>query len=93
MEVSQQLFFTSDDGTERYFTFEDFDIDDGLPRNCSGSNLMFLEPDTMLADRFYPIASGQLVVPHRFWTFALDHYCMEDLFLNDDFNKVAIYYN
>lgn len=82
IEISQQLFFY---GTSRD---REFEIDAGFPRNCSSTGLMLLEPEAMLADRFYPLANGQLVVPHRFWIFEPDHHCMEDFFFDGDFNKV-----
>jgi len=86
IEVSQQLFFA-----QQHSNFEDvtnFEIDSGFPHDCSPSGLMLLEPESMTADRFYPLASGHLVIPHRFWLFQPDHYCMEDFFLDDNFNKV-----
>ena len=90
IEVSQQLFFIQHDVQHRQLNTEDFEIEDGFPRNCSqDSNLLILEPDIMQADRFYPLLSGQLVVPHRFWLFDRQDYCMEDLFINNDFNKVC----
>ena len=82
IEVSQQLFFGNHPNAD------DFDIDAGFPRNCSQGGLMLLEPEAMMSDRFYPLASGQLVVPHRFWLFEPDSQCMEDFFFDQDFNKV-----
>ena len=88
IEVSQQLFLIQDNVHHRRLGTEDFHIEDGFPRNCSQENLVILEPDIMQADRFYPLVSGDLVVLHRFWLFHRDDYCMEDFFINDDFNKV-----
>ena len=88
IEVTQQLFLIQDH--HKQLSTKDFEIEDGFPRNCSQeSNLLILEPDIMQADRFYPLVSGQLVVPHRFWIFDRSDYCMEDFFINNDFNKVC----
>ncbi len=80
--VSQQLFFAHQNSSNAF----KFKIDSGFPRNCSPDRLLVLEPESIPADSFYPLASGHLVVPHRFWLFQPDHYCTEEL--DENFNKV-----
>ncbi len=86
IEISQQLLFAHQNRSD--VEISNFKLDLGLPRDCSSSGLVVLKPDSIPADRFYPLASGFLVVPHRFWFFQPEHHCMEDFFLDDDFNQV-----
>ncbi|XP_057374652.1 uncharacterized protein LOC130695523 [Daphnia carinata] len=88
---SQQVFFGQEQTLPPQYAFEDVIIDPGFPRNCTpdryGSTLILLEPDTRMADLFYPIATGQLLVPHRFWILHNDDHCIEDFFLDGNFDK------
>lgn len=90
IEISQQLFFSKETLLPQYAS-EDFLVDTGFPRNCTPD--LTLEPDTLMADRFYPLASGQLVVPHRFWLLQPENHCMEDFFYDDDFNRVSRFFS
>ena len=85
-EISQKLFFSNETSLSQYAS-EDFLVDSGFPRNCVPD--LMLEPDILLDDRFYPLPSGQLVIPHRFWLLSLEDHCMEDFFHDDDFSKVS----
>jgi hypothetical protein len=89
---SRQVFFGSEQTVPSQYAIEDVEIDAGFPSNCTpdryGSTLILLEPDMRMADLFYPIASGQLLVPHRFWVLQNEHHCIEDFFLDGNFIKV-----
>jgi hypothetical protein len=51
-----------------------------------------LQPDQKVDDLFYPLPSGQLIVPHRFWLLQFDVHCIEDYFENGNFTKVGVLY-
>ncbi|KAI9556235.1 hypothetical protein GHT06_018809 [Daphnia sinensis] len=88
---SQQIFLGPEQTIPPQYAFEDVIIDPGFPRNCTpdryGSTLILLEPDTRMGDLFYPIANGRLLVPHRFWVLHNDDHCIEDFFLDGNFDK------
>lgn len=90
--TSQQIFFGPEQTLPPEYNIEDVTIDAGFPRNCTrdryGSTIILLEPDKRMADLFYPIAAGQLLVPHRFWVLHNDDHCIEDFFLDGNFDKV-----
>lgn len=91
---SQQIFFGTEQTIPPQHGFENVIIDPGFPRNCTpdryGSTLILLEPDARMADLFYPIATGQLLVPHRFWVLHNDDHCIEDFFVDGNFDKVIL---
>ncbi|EFX64074.1 hypothetical protein DAPPUDRAFT_334620 [Daphnia pulex] len=88
---SRPVFFGSEQTVPSQYAIEDVEIDAGFPSNCTpdryGSTLILLEPDMRMADLFYPIASGQLIVPHRFWVLQNEHHCIEDFFLDGNIKK------
>lgn len=65
---------------------ENFQVIEGSPLSCSPD--LYLRPDIYMADQFFTVGSGQLVVPHRFWYFQLEDYCMEEYFRGENFSKV-----
>lgn len=85
-EYQQHIFFGPEKNWPPHYVLEDFEIETGFPSNCTDVTL--LQPDMLVADVFYPLASGQLVVPHRFWLFDYKDYCIEDYFQEEDFSKV-----
>ena len=88
-DFSKQLFYSNETALPQH-TNEDYQVDSGFPRNCF-PDMMFeiLQLDMLPADRFYPLPSGSLIVPHRFWFLSLEDYCMEDVYYDNDFNKVS----
>ena len=89
IENSKQIFFGHEQNLPSGYILENFEVDTGFPRNCTTN--MLLEPDKRMADLFYPLASGQLLLPHRFWLIPFENYCIEDFFENENFTKVGIY--
>ena len=85
-DFSKQLFYSNETALPQH-TNEDFQVDSGFPRNCIPD--MMLEPEIFTDDRFYPLPSGSLIVPHQFWLLSLEDYCMEDVYYDNDFNKVS----
>lgn len=86
IEHQQQIFFGPEKNWPQHYAVEDFEIKTGFPSNCT--EVLLLQTDVFVADLFYPLASGQLIVPHRFWLFDRKDYCIEDYFENEDFSKV-----
>jgi hypothetical protein len=87
---SKQIFL----GHEQYLpssenVIENFEIHTGFPPNCSNDD-MLLQPDMKMADHFYRLTSGQLLVPHRFWLIQFKDHCIEDYFENNNFTKVGM---
>lgn len=85
IEHQQQIFFGPEKNWPQHYAVEDFEIKTGFPSNCT--EVLLLQTDVFVADLFYPLASGQLIVPHRFWLFDRKDYCIEDYFENEDFSK------
>lgn len=88
IKISQQLFLQTDQHFLQYAD-EDFEVENGFPRDCPEDSLLYLEPDILMSERFYLVESGQLVLPHRFWYFQHEDYCIEELFKDNDLNKVS----
>ena len=92
---SRQIFFGSEQTVPSQYAIEDVEIEAGFPSNCTpdryGSTLILLEPDMRMADLFYPIASGQLLVPHRFWVLQTEPQCIETFFLDGNFQTVFFF--
>jgi len=72
------------------YALDNFEVDTGFPRNCELD--LLLQPDQKVDDLFYPLPSGQLIVPHRFWLLQFDVHCIEDYFENGNFTKVGVLY-
>ena len=90
-DFSKQLFYSNETALPQH-TNEDYQVDSGFPRNCfpiMRNCLLDLEPDILPDDRFYPLPSGSLIVPHRFWLLSHEDHCIEDVYYNNDFNKVS----
>jgi hypothetical protein len=83
---SRQIFFGSEQTVPSQYAIEDVEIDAGFPSKCTPDFL--LEPDMRMGDLFYPMPSGQLIVPHRFWVLQNEHHCIEDYFLDGHFEEV-----
>jgi hypothetical protein len=83
-------------GSKEYFPpqygVENVTIDPGFPRNCTPDMYGFLvdrlKPEKWMADLFYALSSGQLIVPHKFQFLEFDSYCLEDYAEERDFKKV-----
>lgn len=88
IEIPRPLFLTADQNSLQYAA-EDLAVKEGFPQDCNPDSVLLLEPDVLMADRFYPVKSGQLVVPHRFWFFHPEDHCIEEFFKDEDFNKVS----
>jgi hypothetical protein len=89
LKNSKQIFFEH----EQYlpsaeYILENFEVHTGFPHNCTPD--LLLEPEMKMADLFYPLASGQLLVPHRFWLLQFEDHCIEDYFENNNFTKVNV---
>ena len=91
--TSQQLFFLKEDVFSPQYKINDVILDSGFQRSCSRDSDIFerLNPYKYNADRFFSLPSGELIVPHRFWFFQPDDYCMEDVFFDKDVNNVSFY--
>lgn len=72
------------------YALDNFEVDTGFPRNCELD--LLLQPDQKVDDLFYPLPSGQLIVPHRFWLLQFDVHCIEDYFENGNFSQVRVLY-
>lgn len=87
IKTTKQQLLAKDEQLPPDFSQKNFTVVQGFPQNCS-SEPYRLEPDLLYADKFFALESGQLLVPHRFWFFQSEDYCIEEFFEDKHFIKV-----